>query len=120
MYYPVNYGYIEGTIAADGEAQDAYILGINEPVKEFTGEVIGIVHREDDVETKLVVAPQGSSFTSEQIMSRINFTEKYFKSYVVMKLKDIDLKQISNVTFMVTSCHLWINNTLILHKPLKI
>ena len=91
MYYPVNYGYIEGTIAADGEAQDAYILGINEPVKEFTGEVIGIVHREDDVETKLVVAPQGSSFTSEQIMSRINFTEKYFKSYVVMKLKDIDV-----------------------------
>ena len=24
-------------------------------------------------------------------MSRINFTEKYFKSYVVMKLKDIDV-----------------------------
>ena len=91
VLYPVNYGYIEGTIAADGEAQDAYILGINEPVKEFTGEVIGIVHREDDVETKLVVAPQGSSFTSEQIMSRINFAEKYFKSYVVMKLKDIDV-----------------------------
>ena len=25
MYYPVNYGYIEGIIAPDGEEQDAYI-----------------------------------------------------------------------------------------------
>ena len=91
MYYPINYGYIEGVIAADGEEQDAYILGVDEPVKNFTGEVIGIVHRDDDVETKLVVAPQNSSFTSEQIMSRINFTEKYYKSHLVMKLKDIDV-----------------------------
>ena len=86
MYYPINYGYIEGVIAADGEEQDAYILGVDEPVKTFTGEVIGIVHRDDDVETKLVVAPQNSSFTSEQIMSSINFTEKYYKSHLVMKL----------------------------------
>lgn len=91
MYYPINYGYIEGVIAADGEEQDAYILGVDEPVKNFTGEVIGIVHRDDDVETKLVVAPQNSSFTSEQIMSRINFTEKYYKSHLIMKLKDIDV-----------------------------
>ena len=91
MYYPINYGYIEGVIAADGEEQDAYILGVDEPVKNFTGEVIGIVHRDDDVETKLVVAPQNSSFTSEQIMSSINFTEKYYKSHLVMKLKDIDV-----------------------------
>ena len=26
MYYPVNYGYIEGIMAPDGEEQDAYIL----------------------------------------------------------------------------------------------
>ena len=91
MYYPVNYGYIEGVIAADGEEQDAYILGVDEPVKEFTGEVIGIVHRDDDVETKLVVAPQGSTYTAEQVMEQINFTEKFYKSHVVMKLEDIDV-----------------------------
>ena len=34
MYYPVNYGYIEGIMAPDGEEQDAYILGVDEPVKE--------------------------------------------------------------------------------------
>ena len=27
LYYPVNYGYVEGVIAPDGEEQDAYILG---------------------------------------------------------------------------------------------
>lgn len=30
MYYPINYGYIEGVMAPDGEEQDAYILGVNE------------------------------------------------------------------------------------------
>ena len=28
IYYPINYGYIEGIIAPDGEEQDAYILGV--------------------------------------------------------------------------------------------
>ena len=28
LYYPINYGYIEGIIAPDGEEQDAYILGV--------------------------------------------------------------------------------------------
>jgi inorganic pyrophosphatase len=41
----VNYGYIDGIIAPDGEEQDAYVLGINEPIKEFTGTVIAIIHR---------------------------------------------------------------------------
>ena len=33
MYYPINYGYIEGVMAPDGEEQDAYILGVNEDRK---------------------------------------------------------------------------------------
>ena len=43
IYYPINYGYIEGIIAPDGEEQDAYVLGVNEPVSEFTGEIIAII-----------------------------------------------------------------------------
>ena len=50
LYYPVNYGYIEGTIAGDGEAQDAYILGVDKPVTEFVGRVIAVIHRKNDVE----------------------------------------------------------------------
>ena len=62
MYYPVNYGYIKGITAPDGEEQDAYILGVNKPVSEFTGKVIAVVHRYNDVEEKWVVAPEGKVF----------------------------------------------------------
>lgn len=57
MYYTINYGYIEGIIAPDGEEQDAYIIGVDEPVKEFVGRIIAIIHRNNDVEEKWVVAP---------------------------------------------------------------
>lgn len=54
IFYSINYGYIEGIIAPDGEEQDAYILGIDKPVKEFVGKIIAIIHREDDVEESTV------------------------------------------------------------------
>ena len=52
IYYSVNYGYIPGVMAADSEEQDAYILGVNEPLKEFVGRVIASIHKLDDVEDK--------------------------------------------------------------------
>ena len=58
LFYPVNYGYIEGIIAPDGEEQDVYVLGIDHPVKEFTGKVIAIIHRLNDVEDKWVAVPE--------------------------------------------------------------
>lgn len=84
IYYPINYGYIEGAIAPDGEEQDAYILGVNEPVTEYTGKVIAVIHRLDDVEDKWVVAPEGASFTADEIMAQVSFQEQYFKSAVEM------------------------------------
>lgn len=59
MYYQVNYGYIEGIMVPDGEEQDAYILGVEEPLNEFTGKIIAIIHRNDDIEEKWVGAPVG-------------------------------------------------------------
>lgn len=70
IIYPINYGYIEGIIAPDGEEQDAYILGVDEPLKEFIGKVIAVIHRNDDVEEKLVVAPEQAFFTAEEIAKR--------------------------------------------------
>ena len=84
MYYPINYGYIEGIIAPDGEEQDAYILGIDEAVQEFVGEVIAVIHRKDDVEEKWVVAPKGEKYSAEEIMEQVSFTEQYFDSEVRM------------------------------------
>lgn len=85
MYYPVNYGYIKEITAPDGEEQDAYILGVDQPVSEFTGKVIAVVHRYNDVEEKWVVAPEGKVFSAEEIKEQIAFQEQYFQSEVRMK-----------------------------------
>ena len=84
LYYPINYGYIEGIIAPDGEEQDAYILGVDVPVKEFVGKVIAVIHRNNDVEEKWVVAPEGASFTADEIMEQVRFQEQYFDIEVRM------------------------------------
>ena len=72
-YYPINYGYIEGVMAPDGEEQDAYILGVNEPVDKFTGKIMAIVHRKDDIEEKWVVVPDGMMFLKDEIRQQIYF-----------------------------------------------
>ena len=54
ILYPINYGYIPGVLAGDGEEQDVYILGISEPITEFDGQVVGAVRRKNDRENKLV------------------------------------------------------------------
>ena len=84
MYYPINYGYVEGIIAADGEEQDAYILGVDEPVVEFVGKIIAIIHRFDDVEEKWVVAPENAMFSKEEIVEMVRFQEQYFQTEVRM------------------------------------
>ena len=84
MYYPINYGFVKGITAPDGEEQDAYILGVDKPVKEFSGRIIAIVRRSDDVEEKWVVCPDGMSFTKDEIMSQIQFQEKYYQSEIIM------------------------------------
>ena len=85
MYYPINYGYIEGIMAPDGEEQDAYILGVDKPVEKFTGKIIAIVHRKDDVEEKWVVAPDHLTFTGEEIMEKVSFQEQYFHTEIRME-----------------------------------
>lgn len=85
IFYTVNYGFVPGVIAPDGEEQDAYILGIDEPLAEFTGRVIAIIHRFDDAEEKWVIAPEGISFTKEQIAQQVAFQEQYFRTEIRMQ-----------------------------------
>ncbi len=84
MYYPINYGYIEGIIAPDGEEQDAYILGVNEAVERVTGKIIAVIHRFDDVEEKWVVCPESLSFSKEDIIKQVKFQEQYYHSEIIM------------------------------------
>lgn len=88
IYYTVNYGYIEGIIAGDGEEQDAYVLGVDEPIERFDGEVIAVIHRLDDVEDKWVVASKGVSFSEEEILQKVHFQEKFFQVEVVLAVEE--------------------------------
>lgn len=81
--YPVNYGYIPGMPAGDGEEQDVYILGIDRPIAAFDGRVIGGILRRDDCEDKLVAAPEGLLFHQGQIVEAVHFQEQYFDSRVI-------------------------------------
>jgi len=84
MIYPVNYGEVVGVPAPDGDWQDVYVLGVDVPLTTFTGRRIAVIHRRDDVETKWVLAPEGMSFTAEEILSAVHFQEQYFDAYVEM------------------------------------
>lgn len=80
--YPINYGFVPGIMGGDGEAQDAYILGITEPVEQFTGQVIGVIRRHNDCEDKLVVAKPGTVCHQGQIAEAVQFQEQYFISTI--------------------------------------
>ena len=82
LLYPINYGYIPDVLGGDGEELDVYLMGVDTPVTEFFGRIIGIVHRENDVEDKLIMAPDGICFTAEEIAEAIDFQERYYRTFV--------------------------------------
>lgn len=83
--YPINYGYIAGVIAGDGEEQDAYVLRTSdEPLKEFTGYLVAIIRRKNDVEDKWVVAEANQTYSAQEIYQAVKFLEKYFDSSIEM------------------------------------
>ena len=83
LIFPVNYGFVPGEPAPDGDDRDAYLLGVFEPVETFTGRCIAVIHREDDDDDKLVVVPDGVEYTDEQILALTEFLERFFRSSVV-------------------------------------
>jgi inorganic pyrophosphatase len=83
--YPVNYGYVAGVIAPDGDELDAYLLGVDQPVESAEGVVIAVVHRRDDDDDKLVVIPEGVTLDDAEIKVAVDFQEWFFTSDVVRR-----------------------------------
>ena len=81
--YPVNYGYIPDTVSGDGEELDAYVLGTFEPIEEYKGIVIAIIHRLNDDDDKLVVTPPNKSYTNDQILALTEFQERWFDVEII-------------------------------------
>ncbi|WP_246582642.1 inorganic diphosphatase [Clostridium mobile] len=84
MIYPINYGYVKGIMAPDGEEQDAYVIGVDKPVHEYIGKLIAIIHRNDDIEEKWVVCAENVTFSKEEIEKLTYFQEQYYDSYIEM------------------------------------
>ncbi len=81
--YPVNYGYLPDTPAPDGEDLDAYALGPDQPLEEFEGVCIAVIHRLDDEDDKLVLVPPGTTLSDMQIRELTHFQEQWFESVIL-------------------------------------
>ena len=81
--YETNYGFIPNTVSDDGEELDAYVLGIDKPLDEFTGRCLAIIHRTDDDDDKLIVVPDGLDLDDETIDTETAYQEKWFKHVII-------------------------------------
>ena len=70
------------TISDDGEELDAYLLGVCEPVDEYTGTCIAIIKRTNDNDDKLVVVPNGMNYSNQEIDLLTEFQEQYYKHII--------------------------------------
>ena len=81
--YPVNYGFIPNTISGDGEEIDCYLLGVFEPLEEYVGKCIAIIHRLDDNDDKLIIVPENKNYSDLEIEALTEFQEQYFKHIII-------------------------------------
>ena len=81
--YPMNYGYVAGVPAPDGEELDAYVLGVFEPLERYEGTCIAVIHRTDDDDDKLIVVEQGRDYNDDQIRALTEFQERFFTSVII-------------------------------------
>ena len=94
--YPINYGFLPNTINKDGEEIDCYILGVFEPVKEFNGKCIAIIHRINDEDDKLIIVPEDKEYSNDAIRALTEFQERFFESVIINEkfFKSIIIKNI--------------------------
>jgi len=84
--YELNYGFVPGTLAPDGEEIDAYLLGIENPVNSFRGRCVAVIHRLFDDDDKLIVIPRDmTDIADDEIVRSTQFQERFFISRILRK-----------------------------------
>ena len=81
--YPVNYGYVPNTISGDNEELDCYLLGIFEPVQQYEGKCIAVIHRTNDDDDKLIIVPNNKNYSDDAIEALVEFQERYFEHIII-------------------------------------
>jgi inorganic pyrophosphatase len=84
IYYPINYGFVPGLMGGDNEEQDVYVIDSDVGKTCSEVEIIGIVMRLNDVESKWIsVEDEKLTYTKSEIESIINFQEQYYKTIIL-------------------------------------
>ncbi|WP_371620275.1 inorganic diphosphatase [Streptococcus sp. 27098_8_22] len=93
--YPINYGYIPELMGGDGEEQDVYIVSHDQQqlLEVFTGKLVAIIRRRDDIEDKWVLAPLDEKVNKGLIVEQTYFMEQYFDSWIEMVEENNDLSK---------------------------
>jgi inorganic pyrophosphatase len=102
LRYPVNYGYVAGVAAPDGEDLDAYVLGVFEPVDRFQGHCIAVIRRIHDDDDKLIVVEPGKNYSNDQIRALTEFQERFFASTIIRRsqpMSHLTFSELLNQTF---------------------
>lgn len=83
---PYNFGYVKQDFTVeDMQLQDAYVVGIEEPVDQFTGEVIGIIYHKQDEKSRWIVAPRGAILSHDKIIQWIGLEEQYYDIKIIWR-----------------------------------
>jgi inorganic pyrophosphatase len=59
------------------------VLGVFEPLENFEGRCIAVIHRLDDDDDKLVLVPDGVQYTDDQVLALTEFQERFFKAVLI-------------------------------------
>lgn len=73
--HELNYGFAPD-YKHNREYPTAYVLGVEKPIKKFTGILIAVIHRHGG-SVVWVTAPKDYDFSNEEIISQTEYQEKY-------------------------------------------
>ena len=81
--YPINYGFIPGTMGGEGDEMDAYVIGPTGPIDTFNGIVKALIISIEGDENKLVVCPSDYKINEKEILDFI-IQKLFFKSRIIL------------------------------------
>ena len=58
-------------------------LGVFDPVENYKGRCIAVIHRTNDDDDKIIVVPDGVNYTDDQIKALTEFQERFFESVII-------------------------------------
>lgn len=86
IIYEVNYGVIKDYKLNDDRELKTYIVGESMPTElngTYHGLVVGILHRLNDDNDRIIISPIGRRLSDEEIISKTEFVEGYFVTEII-------------------------------------